>query len=61
MALGIAKLIPWYAGPMIAVDGRYLTSPSISIQGAGGAQTEAQQQQAALAVMDFLVAKAESK
>jgi len=39
--------------PKIVVDGRYATSPSMVNEGA----TEAQQQQAALQVMDVLVAK----
>jgi protein dithiol oxidoreductase (disulfide-forming) len=49
------KINSW---PMIIVDGRFQTSPSQANEGAGGApQTESQQQQLALHVMDFLVAK----
>lgn len=40
--------------PMVVIDGRYATSPSHVNEGS----TEAQQQAAALQVMDFLVAKA---
>ncbi len=43
--------------PMIAIDGRYVTSPSIVGAGIGN-QPEAVQQAAALQVMDWLVAKA---
>ena len=45
--------------PTVAVDGRFLTSPSQAGEGAGP-QTETQQQQQALGVMDFLVAKAKA-
>jgi thiol:disulfide interchange protein DsbA len=44
--------------PMLAVAGRYMTSPYQASQGAPGRVTEAQQQQAALQVLDHLVAKA---
>jgi protein dithiol oxidoreductase (disulfide-forming) len=47
--------------PMIAIDGRFLTSPSIANQGAGAPQTEAGQQQAVLQVMDYLVARAQAE
>jgi thiol:disulfide interchange protein DsbA len=43
--------------PKIAIAGRYLTSPTQAGSGASDA-SEAQQQQMALQVMDFLVAKA---
>jgi thiol:disulfide interchange protein DsbA len=46
--------------PLIAIDGRFVTSPSQASQGVAGALTEAQQQQAALQVMDYLVAKAKA-
>jgi thiol:disulfide interchange protein DsbA len=44
--------------PLVVVDGRYITSPSHAGAGAPEGTTEAQQQQQALQVMDFLVAKA---
>jgi thiol:disulfide interchange protein DsbA len=47
--------------PMIAIGGRYLTSPSHANEraiAAGEARSEAQQHQVALQVMDYLVAKA---
>jgi thiol:disulfide interchange protein DsbA len=44
--------------PVLAVGGRYLTSPSLATQGVTAPQTEADQQQAALQVLDHLVAKA---
>lgn len=47
--------------PMIAIDGRFLTSPSQASQASGALQTEAEQQQSALQVMDFLVAKAKAE
>ncbi len=47
--------------PMIAVGGRYLTSPYTASQGANVGASEAQQQQAALVVLDFLVAKAKTE
>ena len=47
--------------PTIAIGGRYLTSPwQASLEGAGGVN-EAQQQQMALQVMDYLVAKAKAE
>jgi thiol:disulfide interchange protein DsbA len=46
--------------PLVVVDGRYVTSPSHAGAGAPEGTTEAQQQQAALQVMDFLVAKAKA-
>ena len=58
-ALGAAyKINEW---PVVAVDGRFETSPSIAGEGAGGPLNEAQQQQRALQVMDFLVAKAKAE
>ncbi len=47
--------------PMIAVDGKYLTSPSQANEGATETLSETQQQQAALRVLDYLVAKAAKK
>ena len=50
--------------PTVAVGGRYLTSPTQAGEGAPGsqaAQTEAQLQQSALGVLDFLVAKAKAE
>jgi thiol:disulfide interchange protein DsbA len=47
--------------PMLAIGGRYLTSPSHANESAiaaGEARSEAQQQQVALQVMDYLVGKA---
>ncbi|MES2299507.1 MAG: thiol:disulfide interchange protein DsbA/DsbL [Pseudomonadota bacterium] len=44
--------------PMIIVDGKYQTSPSQASEGAPPPQTEAQQHQLALQVMDYLVARA---
>lgn len=44
--------------PFVAIDGRFVTSPSMANQGGSDAQTEAEQQQVALQVMDALVAKA---
>jgi thiol:disulfide interchange protein DsbA len=46
--------------PLVAIDGRFLTSPSQANEGVTEARTEAQQQQAALQVMDYLVAKAKA-
>jgi thiol:disulfide interchange protein DsbA len=47
--------------PMVAIGGRYMTSPSQAGESVKTAQTEEQQQQAALQVMDFLVAKAKAE
>ena len=44
--------------PTVAIDGRYLTSPSIANAGLPPNQPEGAMQAAALKVMDFLVAKA---
>ena len=46
--------------PMVAVGGRYLTSPHVAGNGTPGLN-EQQQQQAALQVMDHLVAKVKSE
>lgn len=47
--------------PMIAVDGRFITSPSLANEGTKEAQNEAQLGAQALQVMDFLVAKAKAE
>ena len=44
--------------PTIAIDGRYMTSPSIANKGMPPRQDEVAMEVAALQVMDFLVAKA---
>jgi thiol:disulfide interchange protein DsbA len=44
--------------PVVAIGGRWLTSPSHANRNSGEARTEAQQQDVALQVMDYLVAKA---
>lgn len=44
--------------PFVAIDGRFITSPSMANQGGSSARTETEQQQVALQVMDALVAKA---
>ena len=46
---------------MIAIDGKYTTSPSMANKNAPSGMTEEQQQQNALMVMDFLVAKAKAE
>jgi thiol:disulfide interchange protein DsbA len=46
--------------PLVVIDGRFVTSPSHAGAGAPEGTPEAQQQQAALQVMDFLVAKAKA-
>ncbi|OON64470.1 disulfide bond formation protein DsbA [Massilia sp. KIM] len=47
--------------PMVAIDGRFLTSPGMVAEGAQGAsQNETQLMQGALQVMDQLVAKAKA-
>jgi thiol:disulfide interchange protein DsbA len=46
--------------PLVAIDGRFITSPSQANEGVTEARTEAQQQQVALQVMDYLVAKAKA-
>jgi thiol:disulfide interchange protein DsbA len=47
--------------PMIAVGGRYLTSPYFAGRSNPSLATEAQQQQGALQIMDHLVAKAKAE
>jgi thiol:disulfide interchange protein DsbA len=44
--------------PMLAIDGRFVTSPSMAARRCRRRSTEAEQQQVALQVMDALVAKA---
>lgn len=46
--------------PMIAVDGRFLTSPYHAHLGSTASVTETEQQQEALQVIDYLVAKAKA-
>ena len=46
--------------PMLAVDGRFLTSPGMVAEGAEGSPSETQLLQGALQVMDQLVAKAKA-
>ena len=46
--------------PMIAVDGRFITSPSMANPEDSPAQTETEQQKVALQVMDALVEKAKA-
>ena len=46
--------------PMVAIDGRFLTSPSMANPEGSPAQTEIEQQQVALQVMDALVDKAKA-
>jgi thiol:disulfide interchange protein DsbA len=46
--------------PLVVIDGRFVTSPSHAGAGAPEGSTEAQQQQTALQVMDFLVTKAKA-
>lgn len=52
------KINEW---PIVAIDGRFETSPSIANQGPSSPRDEATQQQTALLVMDFLVAKAKAE
>ena len=52
------KIDSW---PNVAIDGRFLTSPSQANQGSKDAQNEAQLDAGALKVMDFLVAKAKAE
>ncbi|OYO32133.1 thiol:disulfide interchange protein DsbA/DsbL [Janthinobacterium sp. PC23-8] len=47
--------------PMIAIDGRYITSPSQADQGSKSARNEEQLNAQALTVMDMLVAKAKAE
>jgi thiol:disulfide interchange protein DsbA len=46
--------------PLVVIDGRFVTSPSHAGASAPEGTTEAQQQQTALQVMDFLVTKAKA-
>jgi thiol:disulfide interchange protein DsbA len=46
--------------PMVAIDGRFITSPSMANPEGSPAQTEIEQQQVALQVMDALVEKAKA-
>lgn len=46
--------------PLVVIDGRFVTSPSHAGASAPEGSTEAQQQQTALQVMDFLVTKAKA-
>jgi thiol:disulfide interchange protein DsbA len=46
--------------PMVAIDGRFLTSPGMVAGGAGPGASETQLMQGTLAVMDQLVAKAKA-
>lgn len=55
---GAYKINEW---PIVAIDGRFETSPSIANQAPGAPHDEAAQQQVALQVMDFLVAKAKAE
>jgi thiol:disulfide interchange protein DsbA len=47
--------------PLVAIDGRFVTSPSQAAEGSTAPLTEEQQGLAALQVMDFLVAKAKAE
>lgn len=47
--------------PLVVVDGRYRTSPSKAGELVGGNKSEAEQQQAAIKVLDDLMAKAKKK
>ena len=47
--------------PMFAIDGKYVTSPSMSDEGSKSATTEAQLHAPGLQVMDVLVAKAQAE
>ncbi|QNA87849.1 thiol:disulfide interchange protein DsbA/DsbL [Massilia sp. Dwa41.01b] len=46
--------------PMVVIDGRFVTSPSMANPEGSSARTETEQQQVALQVMDTLVAKAKA-
>jgi thiol:disulfide interchange protein DsbA len=56
--MGEYRIDQW---PMLAIDGRFLTSPTLAGEGSKAPQTEEQMQQSALRVMDFLVAKAKAE
>lgn len=47
--------------PMFAIDGKYVTSPTMADEGSKSATTEAQLHAEGLQVMDFLVAKAKAE
>ncbi|MBJ7314207.1 thiol:disulfide interchange protein DsbA/DsbL [Rugamonas sp. CCM 8940] len=47
--------------PMLAIDGRFITSPSMADEGSKAAATEAQLHTEALQVMDVLLAKAKAE
>lgn len=47
--------------PMVAIDGRYITSPTMANEGGKAANTEAQLHAQAIQVMDALVAKAKAE
>jgi thiol:disulfide interchange protein DsbA len=55
--MGEYRIDQW---PMVAIDGRFLTSSTLAGEGSKAPQTEEQLQQSALQVMDFLVAKAKA-
>ncbi len=56
--VGAYKISQW---PMVAIGGRYLTSPYLTGRSNPSLTTELAQQQGALQVMDHLVAKAKSE
>jgi thiol:disulfide interchange protein DsbA len=56
--MGEYRIDQW---PMVAIDGRFLTSPTLAGEGSKAPQSEEQLQQSALQVMDFLVAKAKAE
>jgi thiol:disulfide interchange protein DsbA len=47
--------------PMIAIDGKYVTSPTMANEGSKSANTEAELHAEGLQVMDILVAKAKAE
>jgi len=47
--------------PMIAIDGKYVTSPTMANEGSKSATSEAELHAQAVQVMDFLVAKAKAE
>ena len=47
--------------PAVAIGGHYLTSPYLASRGAAPTKVEGEQQQTALQIMDFLVAKAKAE
>ena len=56
--MGEYRIDQW---PMVAIDGRFLASPTLAGDASKAPQTEEQMQQSALRVMDFLVAKAKAE